>query len=196
MAARRAFPIGLAARQGKSVVIMMNLWTPVDGASPVADAGFDRTLRELTATLASLTSDAPSDRLQLRLDHVPGGSHVYPVSAVSLPTSSAAAVESAGALEGALLRRVSPQLWKVDLLTHGKRLAGIILRRLFAGADELDLARLDLWKVRSQFHRTLRRPVLARKLTLFPLPDLVHGAYIATVEVRGQVVAYKSFAVR
>ena len=83
----------------------------------------------------------------------------------------------------------------VDLLTSGKELDGITLRRRFAGADEVDLAQLDVWNVRSPFHRTSTRPVVARQQTLFPLDNLAPGNYIATVRVNDQVVAYKSFAI-
>jgi hypothetical protein len=188
----RTFPIGLGAREGKSVVLMMDVWTPfVDASSDSDESAARGSFRQLTATLASLPTDRESDRLKVRLNHVPGGSHLYPVSAVSVPSSSVDAIETAGAL----LRRVPPQLWVVDLLTRGKGLRGITLRRRFAGADEVDLARLDIWNVRSPFHRTLVRPVVARQQTLFPLRKLARGNYIATVGVNNQVVAYKSFAV-
>ena len=178
-ASRRTFPIGLGAREGKSVAIMMDLWTPSSQTNEGAGA---RTFVQLTAALASLAGTGESERLQLRLDHVP-------VSAVTVPTSSASD------LEHAVLRRAPPQLWEVELRPDRSRLAGITLRRLFAGVDELDLARLDIWNVRTAFHYSDARPVLARQQTFFPLADVARGNYIATVEVRGQLVAYKSFAV-
>ena len=185
-ASRRTFPIGLGAREGKSVAIMMDLWTPSSQTNEGAGA---RTFVQLTAAVASLAGTGESERLQLRLDHVPGGSDLYPVSAVTVPTSSASD------LEHAVLRRAPPQLWEVELRPDRSRLAGITLRRLFAGVDELDLARLDIWNVRTAFHYSDARPVLARQQTFFPLADVARGNYIATVEVRGQLVAYKSFAV-
>ena len=86
---QRAFPIGLGAREGKSVVLMMDLWTPfVDASSDADESAARASFRQLTATLASLPADAESSRLKVKLDHVPGGSDVYPVTAVTVPTSS------------------------------------------------------------------------------------------------------------
>ena len=52
---QRTFPIGLGTREGKSVVLMMDLWTPFVDASSEADESAARaTFRQLTATLASL----------------------------------------------------------------------------------------------------------------------------------------------
>ena len=110
---------------------------------------------------------------------------------MTVPSASVDAIESAAAL----LRRVPPQFWVVDFLERGRDLAGLTLRRRFAGADEVDLARLDVWNVRTAFHRTTVRPVVARQQTLFPLDGLPRGHYIATFQVGGRVVAYKSFAV-
>lgn len=191
-AAQQTFPIGLAAREGKSVAFVMDVWTPFVDASSEADQSAARgTFRQLTATLASLPSDASASRLQLRIDHVPGGSELYPVRAVTVPSGSVDAIESAAAL----LRQVPPQFWVVDLLERDRRLAGLTLRRRIAGADEIDLVRLDLWNVRTEAHRKLVRPVVARQQTLFPLSNLPRGRYIATFQVGGRVVAYRSFAV-
>lgn len=171
---------------------MMDLWSPVVDASSDAEQSAARgSFRRLTATLASLPPDGEETTLQLSLDHVPGGTSVYPVAAATVPTSSESAIESAGALA----RRVPPRLWVVDLLTQGTQVRGITLRRRFAGADEIDLARLDVWDAQSPFHRTLVRPVVARQQTLFPLAGLRAGNYIATFRVADDVVAYTSFAV-
>lgn len=191
-AAQQTFPIGLAEREGKSVAFIMDVWTPFVDASSDADKSAARgTFRQLTATLASLPSDAAPSRLKLRIDHVPGGSESYPVSAVTVPSASVDAIESAAAL----LRRVPPQFWVVDFLKRGRDLAGITLRRRIAGADEVDLVRLDLWNLRTAVHRRTVRPVVARQQTLFPLTNLARGHYIATFQVGDRVVAYKSFTI-
>ncbi len=191
-AAQLTFPIGLAAREGKSVALMMDVWTPfVDAASAADESTARNRFRQLTATLASLQAGEGSDRLQLRIDHVPGGSTVYPVSAVIASSTSVATIESAAAL----LHRIPPQFWVVDFLERGRALAGLTLRRRFAGTEEVDLAQLDVWNVRSAFHRSSVRPVVARQQTLFPLEGLPRGQYIATFRVGGRVVAYRSFAV-
>ena len=190
--AQQTFPIGLAAREGKSVAFIMDVWTPFVDASSEADQKAARgTFRQLTATLASLPSDASASRLQLRIDHIPGGGELYPVSAVTVPSTSVDAIESAAAL----LRHVPPQFWVVDFLKRRGDLAGITLRRRIAGADEVDLARLDVWNLQTAVHRISVRPVVARQQTLFPLADLARGHYIATFQVGGRVVAYKSFTV-
>ena len=137
-------------------------------ASSDADESAARgSFRQLTATLASL----PEDQEQPAKGEArprSGWNDLYPVTAVNVPASSVDAIETAGAL----LRRVPPQFWVVDLLARGKELEGITLRRRFAGADEVDLAQLDVWNVRSPFHRTSTRPVVARQQTLFPLDNL------------------------
>ena len=165
VASQRSFPIGLQAREGKSVVLLMDLWSPFVTAASETDKSTARgTFRQLTATLASLSPDGESSRLELRLDHVPGGSHTYPVMAASAPTSSIEAMESAAAM----LRRIPQRFWVADLLGKGKHVTGLTLRRRFAGADEIDLAQLDVWNVRTPFRRTLDRPVIARQQTPVP----------------------------
>ena len=191
-AAQRAFPIGLQAREGKSVALMMDVWTPFANAPTQADGSAARAnFRQLTATLASLSSDQEASRLRLRVNRAPGGTAVYPVTAVSTPTTSVDAIESASAL----LRRIPPQYWIVGLLSQRGALEGLTVRRRFAGADEIDLAQLDVWNVRTPYHRTVIRPVVARQQTYFPLRDLARGSYIATVRVDDEIVAYRSFAV-
>jgi hypothetical protein len=191
-AAGLTFPIGLAAREGKSVALMMDVWTPfVDAASAADESAARNRFRQLASTLASLHTGEGSDRLELRVEHVPGGSSTYPISAVVAASSSVATIESAAAL----LRRIPPQFWVVDLLERDNALAGLTLRRRFAGTDEVDLVRLDVWNVRSAFHRSVVRPVVARQQTLFPVDRLPRGDYVATFRVGGQVVAYRSFAV-
>ena len=188
--ALRTFPITLDARAGKEVALMMDVWSPLVGASSTRDETVTRkSFRELTATLATLPIGAESDRLRLRLNHAPGGSDLYALSAVRTPTSSVSVVEAAAAL----MNSVPPQLWAID---RPEGLAGITIRRRLAGADEIDLVRLDLWNDQSPFHLTFVRPVVARQQTFFPLPDLPRGAYIATFMVKGDVVAYRSFAVQ
>lgn len=190
--AQKTFPIGLRAREGNSVVLMMDVWSPVIEAASEEDKSAARgSFRQLTATLASLPTEGAESRLKLRLDHAPGGKSDYAVAAATVPTSSENAIESAGAL----VRRVPPRLWVVDRLARSGKLEGLTLRRRFAGADEIDLVTLDVWDVRSQLHRTLTRPVVARQQTLFPLTDLPKGAYIATFRLGDDVVAYTSFSV-
>jgi hypothetical protein len=125
-AAQLTFPIGLAAREGRSVAVIMDVWTPFVAASSSADETLARNrFRQLTATLASLPAGDGPSRLQLRIEHVPGGSDLYPVSAVVGSTTSVDAIETAAAL----LRRVPPQFWVVDFFERRHDLAGLTLRR-------------------------------------------------------------------
>jgi hypothetical protein len=191
ISSQRTFPISLDAREGKAVALVMDVWTPLVGASSEkAEKAARDKFKELTASLALLSPGAESRELQLQLDRAPGGIGLFPVSGVSVPTSSVDAIDAAGAL----LRRVPPQFWKVGLFQRGDALAGMTLRRRFAGANEIDLARLDIWNLHALFHGSFVRPVIARQRTLFPLHGLRDGEYIATFRVEDKIVAYKSFA--
>jgi hypothetical protein len=144
----------------------------------------------LLTLVGALREGRSSQRLAVRLEHQPGGREDVPIQ--GLPPAGAGAL---GTTDAAALTRTAPALWITDVARRPDGGLGIILRRALASSGQVDLVRLDLWRERSVFHEQFTRPVIGQQSTLFPLPPLARGAYMATFLLDGDVVAYASFAV-
>ena len=184
------FPISMNAREGRSVAILMDVWRPV-----VAAEGSDAALsarRELNQFLTSVGSLSSGNErvLELALELAPGGFQRFPIRGLVEPGIYPEAIRDASAIQ----RQAPLQNWLVEPLVRDARVAGLSLRRRFAGGGQVDLVQLDIWNVGSQFHRAYERPVLGQQAQLFPL-DLVDGAYVATFRLGGKVIAHRSFSV-
>jgi hypothetical protein len=190
---RRDFPITLGERQGRTVAVLMDVWTPVmTAASSSGEQSARARLNRFLTRIAGLsqTTGASPREIELRIDSVPGGSRSFPVKSAPPSAVYPEAIKSANAIE----KQTSFQTWKVDPFVRKKVLAGLRLRRTFAGTGEVDIVHLDLWQEGSPAHRRISRPVVGQQSTLFPLSGLPPGRYTGTFELDGQVVAYRSFA--
>jgi hypothetical protein len=187
-----SFPIGLGAREGRSVVLLMDVWRPLVAAETARlEQAARKQLVRLLAVLAALPAERRSDRLLLRLEHEPGGEQEVPVQGLSVPPARAEVTNDAAAMA----RTAPPQAWIAKLHEQPGGAIGLMLRRTVSAGGRVELVLLDVWRERSAFHRQLVRPVVGQQSTLFPLPSLERGAYIATFRLADRVVAYKSFAV-
>jgi hypothetical protein len=188
---RIEFPISLNAREGRTVIILMDVWKPIVSADTPGHAVVARS--QLNSLLSSLGSPSTTDgarRIGLGLELAPGGFHRYPIQGVTPGGVSSEAINQASAIQ----RQVPVDNWLVQRVASRGRFLGLMLRRRFAGSGQIDLVRLDVWKERSLYHRSLTRPVVAQQSQLFPLPHLPVGEYAATFELDGHVVAYAPFA--
>jgi hypothetical protein len=187
---RRNFPITLNAREGRTVAVLMDVWRPVLAASSPARSRDARSrLNHFLTQLSGLS--VGREAIELRLDHEPGGSRSFAVRRVTPPDPYPEAIQNASAID----KQAPFQIWLVSPLAKGKVLAGLQLRRTFAGTGQVNLVRLDVWREGSLLHRSFTRPVVGRQSTLFPLPALARGRYTATFRIDGTVVAYRSFVV-
>lgn len=183
VADRLNLPLDLDARQGRDVAFLLDVWTPLVAAAP-ADVAVARTRLNGLLSLLSRPSSALDPPLQLEVQLAPGGIRRYTLSGSTSRAPAAAAVQSIGEAP-----------WVVTALTRGPVLVGLWLQRPGAGAQQLGLVRLDVWGQQSLLHRALVRPLSGTQATLFPLPALPRGGYIASFTAGGQVVASQSFVV-
>ena len=144
----------------------MDVWRPIVAAdSPEAALNARSSLNQLLTSVGSLASGGEHE-IELGLDLAPGGVKRFPIAEPSrarhLPGSDSQRERhpAAGpARELARRRRRHQQ----------GNMAGLSLRRRFAGGGQADLVRLDVWQERSPYHRTYTRPVLGQQAQLFPL---------------------------
>lgn len=188
---RLDFPISLNEREGRSLAILMDVWRPIVGANatPASAAIARHALNQFLTSVASLATGG-KHRIELGLELAPGGFHKFRIRGLVEPAIYPEAIRDASAIQ----RRAPLQNWLVTPQVEGRKLLGLALRRRFAGAGQVDLVRLDVWKERSLYHRAFTRPVLGQQAELFPLPQLARGGYVATFRLGGQVIASRSFA--
>jgi hypothetical protein len=189
-AERLDFPISLNAREGRSMAVLMDVWRPIVAAdSPEAALNARNSLNQLLTSVGSLASGGEHE-IELGLDLAPGGFKRFPIRNRVEPGIYPEAIRDASAIQ----RQAPLENWLVEPYVANKALAGLSLRRRFAGGGQADLVRLDVWQERSPYHRTFTRPVLGQQAQLFPL-KLPNGRYVATFRLGGDVVAYRSFSV-
>jgi hypothetical protein len=186
---RRHFPITVNAREGRTFALLMDVWTPILAAPTTSrEQAARRRLNQFLTRVASPESSRDED-IELRLEHVPGGSGTFVVRRLRPPETYQEAIRSASSVQ----KQLSSNFWVVTPHVQGERFVGLVLRRRFSGAGQVDLVRLDVWKDGSPYYRSLIRPVVAQQSTLFPLPRLPAGSYRATFRLGDDVVAYESF---
>jgi hypothetical protein len=185
---RLDFPLSMNAREGSSVAILMDVWRPIVSASSSdEELNARRALNQFLTSVGSLTSG--NDRhIELELELAPGGLQRFDVRGLVEPGIYPEAIRDASAIQ----RQAPLQNWLVEPHFTDERLDGLSLRRRFAAGGQVDLVDLDIWNVRTQFHRAYERPVLGQQAQLFPvqIPD---GAYVATFRLGGKVIAHRSF---
>lgn len=187
--ARLAFPLSLNAREGRSVAILMDVWTPVVTVEGDEALVARRKLNQLLTSVGSLATG--SDRhIELGLDLVPGGFRRFDIRGLVEPGVYPEAIRDASAIQ----RQGPLETWLVQPRLEEDDLKGLTLRRRFAAGGQVNLVRLDVWNVQSQLHRAYERPLLGQQAQLFPL-DLPDGAYVATFRLDDEVVAHRSFTV-
>lgn len=187
---RLDFPISMNEREGRTVAILMDVWRPIVAAeAPEAALSARRDLNQLLTSISSLASGGQRD-IELGLELAPGGFQRFPVRGIVEPGEYPEAIRDASAIQ----RQAPFENWLVEPHLADGKLAGLALRRRFAGGGQVDLVRLDVWKERSRFHRTATRPVLGQQAQLFPL-TLSSGSYVATFRLDGEVIAHRSFSV-
>jgi hypothetical protein len=147
-------------------------------------------LNQLLIALGSALPTSVARRVELQLDLAPGGMRRFPLQRVVTPGVYPEAIRDASEIQ----HETALQNWVVATLATRRRLIGLLLRRTFAGAGEVDLVRLEVWKDRSPLHRTVVRPVIGQQERLFPLARLPTGAYTAVFELGGKVIAYREFS--
>jgi hypothetical protein len=186
---RRDFPISLSEREGRSLAILMDVWRPfVNADTPELAASARQSLNQFLTSVGSLTSGG-GHRIELGVELSPGGFQRFRIRSLVEPAVYPEAIRDASAIQ----RQAPLQNWLVTPLVESGRLIGLGLRRRFAGAGQVDLIQLDLWRDRAPFHRSFRRPVLGQQEQIFPLPALANGDYIATFRLDGSVIAFRSF---
>ena len=187
---RLDFPISMSAREGRSVAILMDVWRPIVTASGSDEALSAR--RELNQFLTSVGSLSSGDErnIELGLELAPGGFQRFHIRGLVEPGIYPEAIRDASAIQ----RQAPLQNWLVDPLVRDGGLAGLSLRRRFAGGGQVDLVQLDIWNEGSQFHQAYERPVLGQQAVFFPL-DLPDGAYVTTFRLGGKVIAHRSLSV-
>jgi hypothetical protein len=91
-------------------------------------------------------------------------------------------------------RLASSSFWLIEPVVDRGKLTGVVVRRSFAGAGQVDLVHVTVWKQRSLFRHSFTRPVVGQQSSLFPLSALPDGQYIVTADLGGRVLANYSFA--
>jgi hypothetical protein len=186
---RRQFPITVNAREGRTVALLMDVWTPIVTApSPTEERAARRRLNRFLTDIGSPESPE-DDEIELRVEHVPGGGGTFPVRRFRPPPAYLEAIRSASAIQ----KQRRSNFWVVAPHIRQKDFVGLVLRRRFSGTGQVDLVRLDVWKEGSSYHRVSTRPVVAQQSTVFPLSGLPAGSYRATFRLGDDVVAYQSF---
>jgi len=186
---RRQLPMTVSAREGRTVALLMDVWTPiVTAASPTEERSARRRLNRFLTDIGS--PESPEDhRIELRVEHVPGGGGTFPVRRIRPRPTYLEAIRSASAIQ----KQRRSAFWIVTPHLRQNGFVGLVLRRRFSGTGQVDLVRLDVWKERSSYHRVHTRPVVGQQSTMFPLPGLSAGSYGATFRLDDDVVAYQSF---
>jgi hypothetical protein len=188
--ARRDLPITLPARDGRALVLLIDVWNPVvNASSSVAEVAARRRLNRFLGAVSRLPAEGRGS-VQLRVDRVPGGSQWFPLRSLAPPGVYPQAIRDASAVA----RQAGASFWLIEPAVARGKLTGVVVRRSFAGAGQVDLVHLHLWKQRSLFRRSFTRPVVGQQSTLFPLAALADGQYIVTAELGGRVLATYSFA--
>jgi hypothetical protein len=188
---RLNFPLGLNAREGRTVAFLLDVWRPIVGvADPKAAAEARNRLNQVLIALGRTLSASDARQVELQLELAPGGIRRFPLHRLVTPGVYPEAIRDASEIQ----HETTLQNWVVAPLRKGRRLIGLLLRRTFAGAGEVDLVRLEVWKERSRLHQTIVRPVVGQQDRLFPLARLPSGAYTAVFELDGRVVAYTEFS--
>jgi hypothetical protein len=188
---RLDFPLGMNSREGRTIAFLLDVWRPiVSVADPVSAAEARNRLNKLLIALGSVSSPRVASGIELQLVLAPGGIRRFPLQRLVPPGIYPEAIRDASEIQ----RESTLQNWVVAPLTKAQRLTGLLLRRTFAGAGEVDLVRLEVWKERSPVHQTVVRPVVGQQVRLFPLVRLPAGAYTAVFELDGKVVAYQEFS--
>jgi hypothetical protein len=188
--ARRDLPITLPARDGRALVLLIDVWKPVVNASTsVAEVAARRRLNRFLGTVSRLPAQGRST-VQLRVDRTPGGSQWFSVRSLAPAGVYPQAIRDAGALA----RLAGGSFWLIEPVVDRGKLAGMAVRRSFAGAGQVDLVHVTVWRQGSPLRRSFTRPVIGQQSTLFPLSGLPDGPYIATAELAGRVLATYSFA--
>ena len=174
-AAQSDFPLNLNAREGRTAALVFDFWNvPGTAASGL------RRLNLVLAGLGPAAEAATNERFDLELSLAPGGVRRFALQV--LPQTSAADEQTAS------------EAWLVSPLGQGQRLVGLLLRRASAGRA-VDFVRLDVWKQGSTTHSAIVRPVTGAQAALFPLQGLTDGAYTATFELDGNVIAVRGFSI-
>jgi hypothetical protein len=187
--ARRDLPITLEAREGRTVAVLIDVWKPiVTAASPAAELKARRELNRFRDTIERLPNTGTSP-VRLRIGRVPGGAQWFDVRSLVPPGVYPEAIRDASAL----VEQDRVSLWSVDPVPKGTRLIGLRLRRTVAGAGQVDVVRLTVWKERSRRSESVTRPVVGEQAALFPLPPLPPGAYTSAFELGDRVVTHFAF---
>jgi hypothetical protein len=188
--ARRDLPITLPARDGRALVLLIDVWNPVVNASTsVVEVAARRRLNRFLGTVSRLPAEGRSS-VQLRVDRIPGGSQWFPVRSFAPAGVYPQAVRDASAVA----RLAGGSFWLIEPVVGRGKLAGVVVRRSFAGAGQVDLVDVTVWKQGSPFRRSFTRPVVGQQSTLFPLSGLPQGQYIVTADLGDRVLATYSFA--